>query len=36
MNVPPVAASMISKRAEQIPKMRMATARTFLVGYLFT
>ncbi len=36
MKVPPVAASMMRRSAEQTPKIRMAQARTFFVGYLFT
>ncbi len=36
IKVPPVAASMISRKAEHTPKIKMAQARTFLVGYLLT
>jgi hypothetical protein len=36
IKVPPVAASIMSKRAEQTPKIRMAQESTFLVGYRFT
>lgn len=36
INVPPVAASMISSNAEKTPNIKIAQERTFLVGYLLT